>query len=444
MHALVLLTLFSSMVAEGAAAVPGAPALLKFVPEMLAVVLTLCVLFEGIRSGFDVTAKYWIALGAMAFIITCGLITNSVGAGPVVAGLRYYLRWVPLFLAPAVFRFNEQQIRQQLLALVALGLAQIPIAGYQRWVVWSAERFSGDDVRGTVNDSGVLSIILICMVLVLTGYFMHKRIKKLPYLTLFFLLLLPTTINETKATVLLLPAGLLTAIVIAAPRGRRLGILLGSAGLMVVFLAILIPVYDKMNENNPYKNERSIVDFFTDQNRMATYMENKQAVALGTKRDVRRGDAIAVPLQYLARDPIYLAFGLGMGNVSRSSMGEQFTGNYYSLFQRFVITDFSVFLLELGVLGTGLVFVLYWLIFSDTLAVARLDTGMTGAFAAGWVGVVVVVTAGTFYSVMHTYASISYLFWYGSGIIAARRAQLLYSSQSSRTSDLRMQRSRVA
>ena len=432
------------MVAEGAAAVKGAPGILKFVPEMFAILLLGRVIFEGIRGGFTVSAKYWFALGALAFIIVCGLIINSVGTGPVVAGLRYYLRWVPLFLIPTVYQFSEKQLKQQLYMLVGLGLIQLPITAYQRWVIWSAGRFSGDDVRGTVNDSGILSIVLICMVLVLTGYFMHKRIKKLPYLLLFLVMLLPTTINETKATVLLLPAGLMTAIVIAAPRGKRMQILFGSAGLLILFLAILVPVYDKMNEFNPYKNERSIVDFFTDQKEMERYMQGRQAVALGTKHDVRRGDAIAIPLQYLSRDPIHLAFGLGMGNVTHSAMGEQFTGNYYSLFQRFAIIDFSVYLLELGLFGTGLVFVLYWLIFRDALAVARLDTGMTGAIAAGWVGVSVVIVAGTFYSLMHIYASVSYLFWYGAGIIAARRAQLVHSGEPSAARTPPLQRSRIA
>jgi hypothetical protein len=425
MQALVLITLFVTMTAEGAASVPGVPTVVKFIPEMLGVVLTAVVIFEGVRSGFSLTAKYWMVLGALAFIATCGIITNSVGTGAIFSGLRYYLRWVPMFLIPAVIRFDEKQIKQQLYLLLGIGLIQVPLTIYQRWVIYSAHRFSGDDVRGTIDNSGILSIVLISMVLVLTGCLMHKRIGKVTYFLLFFLLLFPTTINETKATVLMLPVGLITAIVIAAPKGKRAPILLGSAALVMAFIAILIPVYDAMNKYNPYKNERSIADFFTDQKTMDSYLQGKDAAALGTKHDVRRGDAIKVPIDYLSRDPIHLAFGLGMGNVTRSNMGEQFTGKYYSLFERFVITDFSQFLLELGVFGVSLVFVLYWMIFRDSVMVAKLDPGLAGGVAAGWVGVVTVVGGSIFYLPLHQLASISFLFWYGSGLVASRRAQLL-------------------
>src|SRR5579862_74070 len=158
MQQLVLVTLFISMTAEGAANVPGVPGIVKFLPEILGAVLTLCVIFEGVRRGFTLPAKYWMVLCPMAFIVVCGIIVNDVGTGPIVSGLRYYLRWVPIFLVPAVCRFDEKQIRQQLWLLLGLGLVQVPIAIYQRYVIYQAERFSGDDVRGTINDSGVLSV----------------------------------------------------------------------------------------------------------------------------------------------------------------------------------------------------------------------------------------------------------------------------------------------
>ena len=75
-------------------------------------------------------------------------------------------------------------------------------------------------------------------------------------------------------------------------------------------------------------------------------------------------------------------------------------------------------------LGTALVFLLYWLVFRDAIAVARSDSGLVGSMAVGWIGVVVVITLATFYSAIHLFASLSYMFWYFSGIIAARRMQL--------------------
>ena len=405
----------------------GAPLILKYTPEMFAILLAVLLVFRGVRNGFLLPAKYWFVLGTLAFIAVCGILTNSVGTGQILGGMRFYIRSMPLFILPAVYRFTPQQIERQLKILLLFGLVQVPLTAYQRYVVWSQGRFSGDDVRGTVMDSGMLSILLICAVLVLTGLFMHKRIGRLKFFALFFLLLIPTTINETKATVLLLPAGLLTTIAMAAPRGQRLKIFALGASLLVAFGAILIPIYNLMNEKR-HEQGNNIVDFFTNEQTMSQYLEGKHDINLGTRKPVARGQALKVSTSYLAHDPVRLAFGLGLGNVSKSSLGENFSGAYYPLFYNIAIMSFLVFLLEMGVLGVCLVFVLYWLLYRDSLYVGREDPGITGAIAAGWVGTVVIITAGTFYAPMHAYPSISFVFWYFSGLVAAQRYQLAHAA----------------
>jgi hypothetical protein len=89
----------------------------------------------------------------------------------------------------------------------------------------------------------------------------------------------------------------------------------------------------------------------------------------------------------------------------------------------------SIFILEIGIFGTALVFVLYWLVLRDSLAVARMDNSLTGWIAVGWAGVAVLVVVATPYKGMHTYGSVSYLFWYFSGLIAARRMRLAHAMQ---------------
>jgi hypothetical protein len=425
MQALVILTLFAASVCEAIALAWKPASLVKFIPEVLAIVASLAIVFEGVRRGFRfISPKYWIAFGLMAFIILCGILTNSVGSGPIFAGIRTYLRPIPMFLIPAVFTFTDKQIQTQLKLLLCVGLAQVPIASYQRYVIWSAGRFSGDDVRGTAADSGILSIVLICMVLVLIGCFMRKQISKTMFFALFFLLLLPTTINETKATVLLLPIGLLTTIVAGSPAGQRLKVFSLGLVLLGIFGSILIPVYDAMAEKNPYKQDRHLVDFFTDQEEMDKYMNGTKGAGLGTTHAVRRGEAIKVPAQYLAQDPVKLAFGLGIGNASHSNLGQQFQGDYYDLFQYFAVLSISTFMLELGLLGTAVVFVLYAMLFFDSIAVAKQDPGVTGALAIGWIGIMPVIAAATFYTAIHMFTILSFFFWYFAGVVAARRTQL--------------------
>jgi len=144
------------------------------------------------------------------------------------------------------------------------------------------------------------------------------------------------------------------------------------------------------------------VDFFTDEQQLNRYMVSKDVhTGLGGSKQARRGDAISIPFNYLAKDPLWLTFGLGLGNASSSTLGRNFEGAYYTLFQSVLILSFSFFILELGILGVLLIGALFWMVFSDSLTVAHRDSTLTGALAAGWIGVVAVFAIATFYTVFN-------------------------------------------
>jgi cell division protein FtsW (lipid II flippase) len=264
-------------------------------------------------------------------------------------------------------------------------------------------------------------------------------LRKWPFLLLFFVLLFPTTIDETKATVVFLPLGLMMTIIAASPPGKRLKILAGGTFLLASFAAILIPIYAAMNAHGITKErQEGLLEFFSDPKQVTTYLNDKKDIGLGGHRLVGRGTAIKFPLQYLARDPVHLAFGLGIGNASHSALGEAYTGEYYELFQYFVVSAAAAFLLEIGVMGTALVLLLYWFVYSDALAVMKSDSDpLTGAIAAGWIGVVCVMGLATFYNVTHAQVAFSYPYWYLSGLIAARRGQLMVLANQTRAASLR-------
>lgn len=395
------------------------PAGLRFTVELFSVAAAIYVVLAALSRGLhQVAARYWIAFGALATVMVCGLLSNAVGTGSVLAGMRFYLHAIPFFFLPAVYSFSEAQFKQQLRWLLGIALLQVPVAAYQRWDVWRQGRFTGDLVTGTLLSSGVLSLFLICTALLLIGLFLARRIGRVRAIVLFFLVLIPTTINETKATVLLLPLGLFIAVLIGSPRGRRLAVAGWTAAMLVGFAALFIPVYNLMQTNNPYKKD--LVEFFTDDKQLGKYLEAKHA-GVGATGQVGRSDAIAIPVSYIARDPVTLAFGLGMGNASHSSLGKNFTGRYYEIFESFVITSFSVFILEIGTFGVALIFLLYYWIFADSVYLARRDDGIYSALAIGWAGVVAVMFVATFYITIHVADSLAYLFWYLSGILAARR-----------------------
>ena len=409
------------------------PQVLHFIPEMLSLLLIVYIFIAGTRNRFELVAtKYWLMFGALAVVILCGILNGNPGAGPVITGMRFYLRALPMFFLAAVAPVGEDQLRKQLKLLLAVGLLQLPVAIYQRWVIYSADRFSGDDVRGTVQDSGILSMFLISAALVLLGMMLKRRIGKLWFTVLFFLLLFPTTINETKVTVIFLPLGLMLALIIGAEPGKRLRYGALTLIALLAFGAIFVPIYDALEQHNHYKVK--LLDFFTDEQRLDAYLVaqgRNRGTGIGGRKLSGRGDAVMVPVAYLARDPVNLAFGLGMGSVSPSNLGKNFEGGYYRLFRSLLVNSFSFFILELGVLGLILISIMYWLMFGDSIFVARYDPGLAGAVAAGWTGVVVIFFLGVLYDVFYQYPAVSYLFWYFAGLISARRVALTLPTRES-------------
>ncbi len=421
MHYLVLLLILAISFGDQLVTSHIAPKPLSFLPELLSAVALLYVIAVGARQRFQyVRGTYWLVFGIVTVVIVCGAFANNEAPGPLFAGLRYYFRAMPLFLLPAVYDFSEVQIRQQLRLLLLVGLVQLPFALHQRMLVMDANRFSGDSVVGTLVQSSPMSMYLICAVCVLTGFTLRQRISKFSYFILFFYLLAATTINETKGTLILLPFALLTSALVGAARGKRVRIFIVTLALFVGFVAVFAPIYDYVQRKNPYFVR--IEDFFTNKKVMTKYVNTHSGV--GAAHFAGRVDSIEVPLQQLSRDPVQLVFGLGIGNASHSNLGPQFVGAYFTLFQGFLVSSLSIFLLEIGVLGVTMVFTLYWLIFRDSLAVAQLDRGLLGAIAVGWAGITVLMIIAMPYITSHVYASLSYLFWYMSGLVAAARMRL--------------------
>lgn len=396
------------------------PSPVRYLPELIALVVAVYVVAAGARSRFrHVRTEYWVVFGALAIVIGSGILINAVEAGPLFAGLRTYLRALPLFFLPAVLLLDDRRLRRQLLLLLGVALLQVPIALYQRITMWDRGHISGDWVQGTLLNSAMLSIFLIGVACVLTGMFLRKRLSLLPYLLLLAAVLIPTTVNETKGTLLLLPIGLLTTFIVGAPRGARLKHSVLGVGVLAGFLAIFIPIYDY------YAVPRwgfGIVDFFTE-GKVERYLE--KGTEVGSQKEAGRLDALVVPLRELARDPAQLAFGLGIGNASDSALGEQFTGQHFRRFQPFLLSGVTVLMLETGVLGLSFALLLYWLVFRDAIAVAGRDArGLAGALAAGWAGVVAVMTVAMPYKIVFNSNALTFLFFYFSGVVAARRMQV--------------------
>jgi len=403
------------------------PSSISYFAELVSAAAMAYVIFAGTRNRFQfVRPAYWLSFGSLLLVIIFALIANHVDSGPIIAGMRSYLRAMPWFFIPAVYAFSEEEVRGQFKVLLAICFIEVPVAVLQRIQTadrsWGFVAVTGDWTTGTLGDAGTLSIFLVCAICIITALFERKKLSLFRFILLFFVVLVPTMINETKAMVAFLPLGLLLTFLYASPPEIRYRKVFGGVALLLVFGAVFVPVYDALNADRQYG--QSLGDFFFKEGNVDAYVSTGGA-EVGTTKDIGRGDSIAVPIKELSKDPVSLLFGLGIGNASDSSLGPGFNGFYADKWRVFLQTQFSRFILELGALGVTLILFIYLLIFQDCKAVARADKGTFGAMAAGMTGVIGLITLTMFYSKIEVFPSLSYLFWYFAGLIAAHRMRMV-------------------
>jgi hypothetical protein len=388
----------------------------KYLPEILSLTALVYVVLRGSESRFaNIKAAYWIILGAFVVTLLFGSLMEGVPPGPVFAGIRNYFAALPLFLLPAVHEFSERQLRSQLRLLAVLCCIQLPIAYQQRMATVAAGMVTGDYTTGTLIGSGILSIFLVAAAAMLTAFYMHRRIALRTYLLLLCVILAPTTINETKVTLVLAPLAVLTVVWFGSAEKQRFLKLAGSTLAVAAFLVAFVAVYDYFVAP---RWDYGLMDFFKQEGRVEGYLFKGSSVG-----DTQAGrlDWFLVPLSELSRNPVTLAFGLGIGNASDSALGLQFTGEHFERFILFGGATVSIMLLETGLFGLVCGLLAMLMLFGDARRVAGADTTIHGAIALGMVGVLAVYFVSVFYASIHLSAPHAYLFAFYAGVVASHR-----------------------
>ena len=382
-------------------------------PELISIGLLLAILFSiTSRRVLYLSAAYLIILFFIVLEMLFGVILNNVAPTTLVAGLRNYFKFIPFFFLPAVFLFSSEQIRKQLQFLCLLTIMQLPIALYQRLVI-AGQTFSGDAIKGTLSASSLLSIYLICASIILTAFYLKKRISKPSYFLLLLIFLIPTTINETKGTLFLLPFGLILPIIFLEGIGEKIKrfILIGVLG--TVFVAAYIPVYNHFTGGT-----RDIVEFFTEGG-----VESYLAPGLqGEEEKQGRVDLIIFAVTELSDDFTQLMLGVGIGNISPSFLGEKFDGAYLKKY-RIQYLSLAQLIWEIGILGTLMVFILWLKITLDAIYMSRRNDQI-GALSLGWIGIMGVMFLALSYKNM-IIVNTGYLFWFYSGYIISERVRMM-------------------
>jgi hypothetical protein len=338
---------------------------------------------------------------------------------------------MPFFFLPIVYKFSDDEIMTHLKILLFFSLIQFPLTIFQRFFLFRGY-VTGDYVTGTLATSSILSICQICCITILTAFYIKKKIKAFPFFLFALMLFIPTALNETKGTMVLFPIAI--TITILCSKGAIINLkkisLIFTTGLLI--LLIFIPLYGYL-----YSGRADVVNFFKGHGHKTSSFEGYLYRGLSEheigERELGRLDAFFFPFKKLADEPFKLFIGLGMGNVNESGV-RLFMGEYteYDKYGANMISAASL-IWETGIIGLFLHLVFLWLVMKDAMAL-RSDDGLTGCLALGWVAIPIMLGLSFFYKNIFHLKVIAYLFWYISGLIAARRANFIATGSDNKAS----------
>jgi hypothetical protein len=248
-------------------------------------------------------------------------------------------------------------------------------------------------------------------------FFLRGRLRFTALALICGWLFLPTTINETKATLLLLPIALVVPALLMPRKTRPLRKLAPLLAVGAAAMVAFVLVYNTLIQNREYAGP--ISDYFTAET-LRYYLYTGAADT--DQPYVGRLDSIEIALEHTGVDPLKLAFGYGAGNVSDSFL-PVFAGEYADYYFRYGVgqTQITQFLWDIGVVGLLAYLFLLYAVARDSLTLAR-SSDEAAPLGQIWTVVVIITTVGLVYKSVFSMTDFGYLFWYFSGVVAARAA----------------------
>jgi hypothetical protein len=419
-NALVVVTLASAFLIEYLVRDKGLlPSYLVLVPELLsaiAMVIVLARIMAGRRIDLD--WRYIAFVGLLAFTMVFGFVSEDVAAGTILAGIRSHLKFVPFLLLPAVYRFRPAELKVQLIVILSLLALQTPLAVYQRFVEFAHMMDTGDPVKGTATTSSALSILLLCGIAALVALYLRGRTRLLVLIPALGVLFLPTMINETKATLLLLPVALILPAIVAHRNRHALRRLVTVLAIGAAGVVAFVAVYDTLIERRLYG--QSISAFFTSEG------VERYLYVRGTDEQldyIGRFDSIEIATEQVSREPLRFLFGLGAGNVSPSFL-PLFDGAYASYFERYGVdmTQITNLIWQIGFVGLGLYLLFYAFIIGDAWRLSRIpnETALLGQI---WFVIMAILSFALLYKSVFAMNEIAFPLWFYSGVVASEAAR---------------------
>ncbi len=408
--------------------------LFTLIPEFISLLVALVVIARSIvLRRWEQPGRYiWLFVALFLFGMI-GAVAEAVDPGPLTFGLRNYFKFVPLFLLPAVYQFSDKQMRVVLGTFLVMVALQVPLAFFQRFVQFSDAMHTGDPITGSVTVSSSLTMVLCLAIALVITLYVHRKITLSLALVLFCFLAAPTAINETKATVLLLPVATLGPFFLARGVEKKWRKAIPVIAICAFGLIAFATVYDTMIEAR--WGGTGVTEFFTGEKIEGYLYRGSEEGDL----NIGRLDSMILPLSVMSDNWMQIMFGLGIGNVSQAPLPE-LQGAHFEMGKElgFGMTAIGNLIWETGLVGVTLYLAIFWMIWRDTRRCAALDGDSNYGWGYTWWSICVVIfVLGFAYKSVLQLNELGYMVFFWSGITVSRYWQLKHPNENAPTPEHR-------
>ncbi len=437
----VVFLLFFSVILSGIGEQIGISKL-KLIPELFSVaIFALLIPMAAKMQRLNIDIKYILLLVFACLHVLIGLIINAVPPGTIALGSRPYLKWIPIFLIPVIHYFSDSDLKKILRFFLVLLIIQAPMVLLQRLVLFRDSE-SGDPMTGTLQygASGALSVLLASGIAILISFYVNGKIKTRTMAIMVFLLFLPTTLNETKITMFLLPVAIIIPLLFAAERHITKQQIINIIGVGLVLVVGYISIY---NYYQAQAGRPGFIEFFSDSKQRNYVIGENNLSAKGMLDRTGHPDIIGYPEEQIGEEktarfekirlafdtlsehPLLLWTGLGLGNTS-TSIASEFSGIYSPLVGNVSGGTILSFLLwETGIGGIALLVIFLLFILNDSISLAK-KGGTPGILAAGWIAITLMMFILFPYMNPMFFNALIYSFAFFSGYIASQHFRVRY------------------
>jgi hypothetical protein len=284
----------------------------------------------------------------------------------------------------------------------------------------------GDMITGTVGQEKTLAGFTLWALAIVFALYLRNKISLTLFIVISFVLLIPSVLNESTGSFILLPFLFIVPILFGEFGQNRVKLFFISAIFGSLLLSLMAVGYDSLYGRwskaggiiSAITSGR-VVEMESETEEDESRIGNKDVVAIGRLTAISRAQELL--WEY---DPVKLFVGVGIGNAT-DSFKDEFKGEYFTEHVADGISrhSLSYVMWHYGLIGVMISLLFCFMIFKDAKVLSSRDD-VCGYVSLGFLAIVGMFLVQSMYFSVISINLLGILFAYFSGYIASQRVWL--------------------